>query len=515
MHLTEILHKRFGFPTFRDGQRPVIEAVLQGKDVLALMPTGSGKSLCYQLPGYVWNTPVLIVSPLLSLMDDQVQQLKAAGEKRAVALNSFLSMEERRHVLANLSSYRFIFISPELLQNAYVVQQLKRCTISLFVVDEAHCISQWGHEFRTSYLRLGSVREKIGRPPCLALTATATNIVQEDIVQQLHLQDYEAHLASVDRPNIKLVTETFATEADKLTRLQSLLKELPGQGIIYAATRQWAERLAQALREDGHERVAAYHGGMEATDRQLIQKQFLRNELDCICSTNAFGMGINKGDITWVIHFQLPSDMESYVQEVGRAGRNGAQSVAILLYSPTDEELPSRLIQQEFPTEQQLQQVTRMEGLNRESASSRLFALGMGESALNFTLYQLESEGYFNSLPNQELPKAIEKIIERMEYRKALKRKMLQNMIQWTQGSFCKREYIITYFDEDFQKVGRPPYCCSYCCGHDVHFLEQQKRELRPPLQTSWRSELRFIFNQESDDSHEQEKPSGIDSTIK
>lgn len=220
MKLEQVLQKHFGYSTFREGQKGIIEDVIKGQDVLAMLPTGAGKSICFQLPAFLFEGATIVVSPLLSLMEDQVQQLKTRGYKRVVALNRFLSLEERKAVLRNIKEYKIIYVSPEILQSQEVAFFLRQCEVSLFVVDEAHCISQWGQEFRTDYLKLPEVRKTLGNPPCLAITATATKDVQADIVKYLNLNNYKHHIYSVDRKNISMMIEKLASHEEKVDRLK-------------------------------------------------------------------------------------------------------------------------------------------------------------------------------------------------------------------------------------------------------------------------------------------------------
>ncbi len=503
LELEALLSKKFGYDEFRTGQKEVIEDILMGNDVLAMMPTGKGKSLCYQLPGNILSGSIIIVSPLLSLMEDQVEQLKRSGEKRAVALNSFMDFEEKRRVLHRLSSYKFIYVSPEILENEFVLNELKKISVSLFVVDEAHCISQWGHEFRTSYLKLASFRSNIGNPPCLALTATATPEVRDDITAKLKMKSCTMHVYRVDRPNITLTVEHCTEHLDKLNRAIELASSLNGPGILYASTRSWAENLAENLREKGMNRVAAYHGGLENEDRLLIQKQFLNDELDIICCTNAFGMGINKPNIRFVVHFHMPSAMESYVQEIGRAGRDGKESLAVLLYCRGDEEIPGMFIDHEFPDEGQVLHCASLPAADRVSFSGMLERFEMSDSARRFLLYQFEKEGYFLNEGNVLPDEAKERILQKMKNRKALKRKKIEEMVEWTRGDFCKREKIAHIFHDEMGE--RPDNCCSHCKADIGHFIQKETRtNPQPAAAVNWQNELQLIFNQESDDHHEE-----------
>ena len=357
MNMRTVLKEKFGFDEFRPGQKEVIESLMSGRHTLAMLPTGSGKSLCYQLPAYLLNKTVLIVSPLLSLMQDQADQLKMSGEKSVLTLNSFLTLNQKRKALDRLHSYRFIFLSPEMLSLESVIKSLKSIEIGLFVIDEAHCISQWGYDFRPDYLNLGEVRRELNNPLTLALTATATTEVRRDIVSKLEIGQAEEIVSSVDRENIAIIVERLISYDEKLSRVLELVRKFTGSGIIYFSSKKVAESVTGFLQENGIDSVNYYHGGMEQEQRMLIQQQFISGQLKIICATSAFGMGVNKSDVRYVIHFHMPSTMEAYLQEIGRAGRDRKQSVAVLLYSEGDEGLPLHLMEQQLPTDMQIEGV--------------------------------------------------------------------------------------------------------------------------------------------------------------
>ncbi|MCD8511489.1 MAG: ATP-dependent DNA helicase [Bacillus sp. (in: Bacteria)] len=347
-NLTKQLKEIFGYDGFRQGQREIIESVLDGRDVLAILPTGAGKTLCYYFPAKLINGITIVVSPLLSLMEDQVHQLRAKGDKQIKQLNSMLPVNERKEILQNLSNETMLFISPEMLMNEYVMQRLTLMTVSLFVVDEAHCISQWGHEFRTDYLRLKEVRGKLNNPRCIALTATATKEVEEDIIHSLGLTNPAVHRSSVNRDEIKLFKVEASSSLEKEQLFFHYINKINSPAIIYTSTRNEAEMLAEKMKMNGQDTVY-YHGGMSKEDRVLIQHQFINNEINYICATNAFGMGINKENVRTVIHMHIPLAMEQYVQEIGRAGRDGNTSSAMIFFTKEDHFTPLSFINREFP----------------------------------------------------------------------------------------------------------------------------------------------------------------------
>jgi ATP-dependent DNA helicase RecQ len=493
--LTQLLREKFGYSSFRKGQREIIEDILRGYDVLAMLPTGGGKSLCYQLPAYLLTGSVLIISPLVSLMEDQVQQLRQRGEKQVIAFNSFLEAKEKWRALERLHQFRFIYVSPEMLQSERLLAALTHTPISLFVVDEAHCISQWGYDFRPDFLKLGEIRRQLGSPPCLALTATAPPEVMNDIIHILQLSPLRRHIHSVDRPNIAIKVEKANSLSEKVSRLLDYVKLLQGPGIIYFSSRQWAETMAHKLRQEGIERVAYYHGGMDAEQRMLVQQQFLRDQLDIVCCTNAFGMGVNKENIRFVIHFHMPGQMEAYLQEIGRAGRDGKKSVAILLYTNGDEGMVQSLMEAELPDDAQVKQLCErlLNGVDRDDVEQWMDACSFTDVQKRILMYFLEKEGAFSSarlLNKQEAASLYEKVTKHIELRRQWKRKKLQEMETWLFRRSCRREAIVQTFGQTLTE--KPDRCCD-CCGLklDAYLRTEEKRPIRI---LGWREELQRLF---------------------
>jgi ATP-dependent DNA helicase RecQ len=508
LSIDKVLKQRFGHNQFRLGQREVIETVLSGEHVITVLPTGTGKSLCYQLPAYILERPVLIVSPLLSLMEDQVQQLKARGEKRVIALNSFLTKSEKQQALQRLSAYRFIYVSPEILQNPFIVKALKKVNIGLFVVDEAHCISQWGHDFRLDYLQLGDVWDSLGRPTCLALTATATPAVIDDIMNQLKLTNAKRLIYSVDRPNIALQVQLAEDVEHKKELLLQCVQKLKSPGIIYCSSRMWTETLALFLKGHGIKNVAFYHGGMEQDQRMLIQHQFLQDQLNIICCTSAFGMGINKPNIRFVIHFHLPTQMEAYLQEIGRAGRDGSDSLAILLYSEKDDELAYSLMDMELPHPDVIKDVllymktfqnSSHEAVDLLSFEQHLLQTArMDEVHWRFIRYHLEKNGVIHhrivrkDFDVDQLTLVIARVVaERMDQ----KYTKFQAVKQMAVKEGCRREFLLHYFDQPLQR--KPANCCDQCGIEFLHYektkneQEQNRWEFK-----GWKEELASLLRQ-------------------
>ncbi len=350
LDLESTLHDRFGLERFRAGQREVIENVLGGRDVLCVMPTGGGKSLCYQLPALLLPGPTLVVSPLIALMKDQVDGLIERGI-RATLLNSTLDPAEQRARLAEIEAGRYdlVYVAPERFRSPRFVETITRVKPALLAVDEAHCISEWGHDFRPDYARIGQARRQIGSPPCIALTATATDLVRRDIAEQLGLRDFAQFVTGFDRPNLSYAVVEARRDADKLGELARTLEQTPGSAIVYASSRARCESIGQYLAKELRRPAVIYHAGMTREERADAQDRFMAGEVQTVVATNAFGMGVDKSDIRSVVHFNLPGTLEAYYQEAGRAGRDGGAAHCVLLYAPGDRFLQEMFIDNEYP----------------------------------------------------------------------------------------------------------------------------------------------------------------------
>ncbi len=340
-----VLKEIFGFDSFRPGQEGVIGAVLEGRDTLAVMPTGGGKSLCYQVPALMREGLTVIVSPLISLMKDQVDSLLQSSVTTAATLHSGLSPEERWEVERKVRTgeIRMLYVAPERLRSLEFVLALRQAGVSLFVVDEAHCISEWGHDFRPDYLFLPRAVRDLGSPPVLALTATATPRVRQDILRSLRMRDPEVVVTSFNRPNLTYRVLPVRDKNGKLPRILDVIRENPPPGIVYGTTRKECEELASGLRRAGVN-AAHYHAGLAPGERSSVQERFMTDEVDVVVATIAFGMGVDKPNVRFVVHASVPGSLPAYIQEAGRAGRDGDGARCVVLYRGADLGRRKRLV---------------------------------------------------------------------------------------------------------------------------------------------------------------------------
>ena len=358
----DALKKYFGYEKFYPLQAEIIDHVAAGKDALVLMPTGGGKSVCFQIPAMIMNGTVIVISPLIALMKDQVDGLTANGIPAAF-LNSALTEEESAAIIRRCvkGDVKLLYLSPERLAAASTIGFLQRLKLSLFAVDEAHCISAWGHDFRPDYLKLHVLREKFPAVPLIALTATADRVIRRDILRQLNIPEEHQFIASFDRPNLSLAVYSGQKRVEQILRFLAKRKDQPG--IIYCLSRKTTENVARRLQDRGY-RAAFYHAGMDNGERSKIQDAFIRDKTQIICATIAFGLGIDKSNIRWVVHYSLPKNIESYYQEIGRAGRDGAPADTVLFYSYADVKTHHDMLQ-DLPEERQELLGTKLDRMKR------------------------------------------------------------------------------------------------------------------------------------------------------
>jgi len=420
--LKELLKIHFNYGSFRPGQEQAIDAILNNNNVLVVLPTGGGKSMIFQLPSLVLDGITLVVSPLIALMKDQVDSLLKVGIP-ATFINSSISLSETSKRLTEISAgaYRLVYIAPERFYNQSFLNELKKIKVALFAIDEAHCISQWGHDFRPSYLRLREAIKKCGDPTVVALTATATPEVREDIAKQLGFKKYELVISGFARPNLQLGVLLANNEKKFDYILEAIKSQENESGIIYAGTRSKVDEIVEFL-SDYDIKALSYHAGMDSDSREWVQERFMSSEVKIVVATNAFGLGINKKDIRFVIHHDLPGTIEAYYQEAGRAGRDGKDSFCLLFYSPSDRYLQEFFIAGDNPSPNLIKEVYRFlldeYEFNQDPGGSVLITYAelakrltesAPEMAIGTAIKILEKEGYV-SRPNERTTNSFIKI---------------------------------------------------------------------------------------------------------
>jgi ATP-dependent DNA helicase RecQ len=459
--LRAVARERMGIERLRPGQAEAVETVLAGRDCLLVMPTGSGKSAVYQLAGHLLDGPTLIVSPLIALQRDQVEAIGASDVGAAAAANSTMSGRERRRVFDALGEGRikYLFVAPEQLANRETRDELRRAKPTLFVVDEAHCISEWGHDFRPDYLRLGAAAEELGRPPVLALTATASPVVREEIVERLGLRAPEVIVRGFDRPSLWLEVVPVRTERQKDDALLGAIPRLDFPGIVYVATRKQTTEIATLLAERAGLRTVAYHGGMPASERHRAQTRFMRDDVDLIVATTAFGMGIDKPDVRFVIHYDVPESVDAYYQEAGRAGRDGKPALALLLWRTEDLGL-----RKFFAGSGQLDEALLHRVAAVLDAAGRPVPVGevrevldLSDTTLTQVLTRLEDVGAVAQSPDGTVvyrddgPAPLDAVAaasSRQDTRATVDESRLAMMRGYAETRGCRRRFILTYFGE-------------------------------------------------------------------
>jgi ATP-dependent DNA helicase RecQ len=461
------LRKHFGFDGFRAGQSEVISAILEGKDAVVVMPTGSGKSLCYQLPAMMLSGATLVVSPLIALMKDQVDALRARSLPATFINSSITPAEQHERINAlRRGDYKLVYVAPERFRSGRFVEALQQAGISLFAVDEAHCISTWGHDFRPDYLKLKSAIRALGTVQTLALTATATPYVRSDIIQQLGLENPPTFVSGFDRPNLSIEVIHTEREHEKIAHIKRLALTHKGSGIIYASTRKAVEQVAANLQFQGLS-VAAYHAGMGDGVRVKAQDEFMSGRAQMIVATNAFGMGIDKPDIRFVAHYQMPGSIEAYYQEIGRAGRDDLPSDCALLFNYADKNTHDFFIEGSYPdlpTIQAVYDTLIATGGKRIELSTREIAKSSGagnEMAVNSALYLLERAGHIDRVASSDSQRRARATVmldstptklrinpNDIAGRAALERRKLREILNFCYTDYCFRAHILDYFGD-------------------------------------------------------------------
>ncbi len=487
------LREVFGFRQLRPGQAPIMEAVLAGQDTLAVQPTGSGKSMTYQLPSMVLPGPTLVVSPLLALIEDQVTKLQKLGLPVA-RIDSTRTAKERAADLEDVRAgkIRLVFITPESVCSPTVQETLEGVKFSLFAVDEAHCVSQWGHDFRPSYLGLRRAAEVLGRPPILALTATATPAVGDDVVAQLGMKNQKVVRVSFHRQNLAFDVRKVAGEADKLRVLGKLIQRLRRPGIVYCATVRAVDDLYVALRH-GKIPVERYNGKMTTDEREKAQAAFMASGRKVVMiATNAFGLGIDKPDIRYIIHYQMPGSPESYVQEAGRAGRDGKPARCVLLFQPDDIAIQEHFLKEAHPTKTQARAVA--EGLyawtdegKEVSVRDLAVSLALPERRVRVVLSVLEGMGVaeevraarWKGVEPRPTRERIDKAAQVFEVRRITDRRRLADLLKYMNTQRCRVEMLREYFGEP---TGESCGHCDSCAGLDSELFDPGDDDQRHDL---------------------------------
>ena len=487
----DVLNNQFGYEDFRRGQREIIDALLNGTNVLGVMPTGSGKSLCYQLPSLILEGATIVVSPLIALMQDQIDALQKKNIS-ATHINSAVSRSEQQKRIKLLSQGKLdlVYVAPERFQDERFTDALENIAVSLLAIDEAHCISQWGHDFRPDYLELGEIREQLGDPTTIALTATATTLVKDDIETQLSLEDPKRVVSGFERPNLFFEVYRSQGRRSKMQRIRRLLEYYHGESVlIYCATRSQVDEVLTSIQNADYV-AAGYHAGLDNETRNDIQSAFMHGDVPILVATNAFGMGVDKPDIRAIVHYNIPGSVEAYYQEAGRAGRDGEHADCVLLYDNQDKGIHNFFIDNSFPKRDLVERVWQKvsaKGLGEHRLSPEQLAEKLDRSsntssvhswAVETSLKLLKRGGHLDFGNHRGRPWVNVKTKtrtgnlrvdwEKLKRQRQVREDQLQDILYYAKTHGCRQKYLLQYFNDSPSGRNNCGHC-DICSDHPVY----------------------------------------------